>query len=111
MTYVTEQGEVVAERDSNDPAPLYFVQDGQIAVTTGGVGGAEMLADLDTVPAAAMRALRSLLLEIGDRVEAGEGEDHDTGKVIAVDGDQVTVAWEGGACRTTQPREMLTVVG
>lgn len=44
---------------------------------------------------------------VGDKVEAGEGEDHDTGTVIEVDGDQVTVAWDSGQ-RTTQPVDALT---
>src|SRR5690606_33646147 len=44
----------------------------------------------------------------GDRVEAGAPgtEDHDTGRVVGVDGGRVTVGWDSGA-RTTQPAEML----
>lgn len=35
-------------------------------------------------------------LDVGDRVEAGEGEDHDTGVVAAVDGSMARVAWDSG---------------
>lgn len=44
----------------------------------------------------------------GDMVEGGEPgtEDHDTGRVLDVDGDQVTVAWSNGE-KTTQSAELL----
>jgi hypothetical protein len=44
--------------------------------------------------------------EVGDRVEGGEGDDHDTGRVIEIDGDEITVAWDSGV-RTTQPADLL----
>lgn len=46
-------------------------------------------------------------LKVGQRVEGGCGEDHDTGRVQAIDGDQVTVAWDSGVV-TTQAAELLT---
>lgn len=47
----------------------------------------------------------------GDMVEGGEPgtEDHDTGRVIEVDGDQVTVAWCNGE-RTTQSMGLLRAI-
>jgi len=41
---------------------------------------------------------------IGDLVEGGAPgtEDYDRGRVIDIDGDEVTVAWQSGV-RTTQP--------
>lgn len=46
--------------------------------------------------------------EIDDRVEGGRPgtEDYDTGKVIAIEGDQITVAWSSGV-RTTQSTSLL----
>lgn len=52
--------------------------------------------------------------EVGNRVEAGEGEDHDTGEILAIGTDRhdvpawirhegnkaALVAWDGGAVRT-----------
>ena len=37
-----------------------------------------------------------VLVSIGSRVEGGlpGTEDHDTGTIVAIDGDQVTVAWD-----------------
>lgn len=35
-------------------------------------------------------------IEVGDRVEAGEGEDNDTGRVESIDGDTAIVAWDSG---------------
>lgn len=53
-----------------------------------------------------------LIVQVGDMVEGGnEGtEDHDTGRVVAIDGDQVTVAWDSGV-RTTQPARLLRIDG
>jgi len=48
-------------------------------------------------------------LKIDDRVEGGRGEDHDTGRVVAIDGDQITVAWDSLVV-TTQPAELLSLV-
>jgi len=44
----------------------------------------------------------------GDRVDGGEAdsEDYDTGRVVEVDGDQVTVAWDSEVI-TTQPAKLL----
>ena len=36
----------------------------------------------------------------GARVEGGEGEDHDTGRIAEIDGDQVTVAWDSEVVTT-----------
>lgn len=33
-------------------------------------------------------------LKVGDRVEAGEGDDYDTGRIGAIDGDMATVQWD-----------------
>ena len=52
-------------------------------------------------------ALAAALPPIGARVEAGDTEeDHDTGRVVAIEGDQVTVAWDSGT-RTTQHFSLL----
>lgn len=45
-------------------------------------------------------------LQINDIVKAGIGEDRDTGRVDAIAGNQVTVAWDSGV-RTTQSVESL----
>lgn len=46
-------------------------------------------------------------LNVGDKVHGGTiPEDFDCGRVVAVDGDQVTVAWESGVT-TTQPADLL----
>ncbi len=49
---------------------------------------------------------------LGDRVEGGGPgtEDHDTGRVVRVDGDQVTVAWSNGET-TTQRASALRPEG
>ncbi len=48
---------------------------------------------------------------IGDRVEGGDTpEDYDTGRVTAVDGDQVTVAWDS-QITTTQSASTLRTEG
>ena len=55
----------------------------------------------------AKAALAATVLAIGARVEGGDTEeDYDTGRVVAVDGDQVTVAWQSGT-RTTQHFSLL----
>jgi hypothetical protein len=46
----------------------------------------------------------------GDRIEAGKGEDRETGNVLAVDGDMVTVGWDSGV-RTTQTVAELEALG
>lgn len=46
-----------------------------------------------------------------DEVEAGETlEDYDTGTVVDVDGDDITVAWASGT-RTTQAGALLRPAG
>ncbi len=35
-------------------------------------------------------------LTIGSRVEAGQGEDHDAGRIVEIVGDMATVAWDSG---------------
>lgn len=48
----------------------------------------------------------------GDRVEGGATpEDHDTGRVVRVDGDLVTVAWSGSNETTTQRGDALRAEG
>jgi len=48
---------------------------------------------------------------IDDRVEGGEiPADYDTGTVVEVDGDEVTVAWDSGVT-TTQGSAVLRVEG
>jgi hypothetical protein len=42
------------------------------------------------------------------RVQGGEGEDHDTGYIIDVEGDMATVAWDSGV-RTPCPISDLRV--
>jgi hypothetical protein len=41
-------------------------------------------------------------IHIGDWIEAGKGNDRDRGQVVDIDGNDITVAWVGGACRTKQ---------
>jgi len=41
-------------------------------------------------------------------VEAGIGEDHDTGRIISIDGNMATIAWNSGV-RTTCPISDLIV--
>lgn len=41
-------------------------------------------------------ALNDFWIKEDARVEAGEGEDHDTGRVVSVDGDMAIVAWDSG---------------
>jgi len=38
-------------------------------------------------------------IEVGEYIVAGQGEDADYGRVIAVDGDEADVAWECGGAR------------
>ncbi len=48
---------------------------------------------------------------VGTRVEGGDNlEDYDTGRVISVAGDEITVAWDSGI-RTTQPSSVLRAEG
>lgn len=35
-------------------------------------------------------------IEVGMKVEAGEGEDHDTGRVESIDNDMAFIAWDSG---------------
>lgn len=35
-------------------------------------------------------------IQVGDRVEAGEGEDHDIGRVERIDGEMAFVSWDSG---------------
>lgn len=46
---------------------------------------------------------------IGTRVEAGEGEDHDTGVVHAVDGDHAFVGWTSGVSTWTPIEDLVEV--
>lgn len=41
-------------------------------------------------------ARNAVTIQIGDRVEAGEGEGHDTGRVESIDGATAFVAWDSG---------------
>lgn len=50
-------------------------------------------------------------IRINDRVEGGEiAADYDTGRVLDIEGEQVTVAWDSGV-RTTQPMSLLRPEG
>lgn len=70
--------------------------------------GQRLVADLENVDLWAVVGG----LAVGDEVEGGEvgTDDYDTGRVVAVDGEQVTVAWSNGE-RTTQPADLLRTVG
>lgn len=48
-------------------------------------------------------------IETGSKVQAGKGDDHDTGRVLEMsdDGAQALVAWEGGAVKMWTPVESL----
>jgi hypothetical protein len=49
-------------------------------------------------------------LKIDDRVQGGQiPDDYDTGRVVAIDGEQVTVAWDS-LVETTQPAELLSPI-
>lgn len=41
-------------------------------------------------------------IKVGMRVEVGEGEDHDTGRVVEINGAMAMVAWDSGV-RTSCP--------
>lgn len=41
-------------------------------------------------------------MEDRTEVESGAGEDHDTGRIISIDGDMATVSWDSGV-RTPCP--------
>ena len=45
-------------------------------------------------------------IEVGDRVEGGEGEDRDTGRVERIEGDTAFVAWDSGV-KTSAPISAL----
>jgi hypothetical protein len=45
-------------------------------------------------------------LKIGSRVQSGEGEDHDTGRIDDIDGDTATVSWDSLVV-TPCPLELL----
>ena len=49
---------------------------------------------------------------VGDRVEGGKygTEDYDTGRVVAIDGDVVTIAWDT-LVQTTAPADALRPEG
>lgn len=32
--------------------------------------------------------------QVGDRVEAGSGDDHDTGRILGIDGDEALIGWD-----------------
>ena len=46
------------------------------------------------LPAWAIRADRVEWLAVGDRVEAGSGDDHDTGRILGIDGDEALIGWD-----------------
>lgn len=48
-------------------------------------------------------------IRVGDRVEAGKGEDHDTGRVVEIGGDMAVVSWDSGV-RTPAPLSLLKVM-
>lgn len=46
---------------------------------------------------------------IGDRIEAGEGDDHDTGRIESIDGSMAFVAWDSGV-KTAAPLADLALI-
>lgn len=36
------------------------------------------------------------MIKVGDKVEAGKGEDHDTGRVVSIDDTMAFVSWDSG---------------
>lgn len=48
-------------------------------------------------------------LKTGDRVEGGQGEDHDTGRIESIDGDTALVAWDSGV-KTPAPLSILRAI-
>lgn len=48
-------------------------------------------------------------IKVGARVEAGVGQDYDTGRVIEIDGAMAIVAWDSGV-RTPCPLADLAVI-
>lgn len=94
-------GDIVCTADLGDD--VYEALDGAIGDEDGEyvveVDGVEYRVDVTTVGAP----------EIGLRVEAGEGDDYDQGTIVAIDGDQITVAWDT-LVRTTQSARLLTLI-
>lgn len=61
-------------------------------------------------PALALAEHLEAVLTVGNHVEGGEtDEDYDTGTVVAVDGDMVTVAWSNGERTTTESSALRPV--
>lgn len=54
-----------------------------------------------------MTTTETTTFQIGDRIQAGKGEDFDTGRIIGFDGDMAIVAWDSGV-RTPCPIEDMT---
>ena len=52
-------------------------------------------------------------IEIGDEVEAGAPgtQDWDRGEALDIEDGRATVAWRGGACKTTEPVARLRPYG
>lgn len=48
------------------------------------------------------------VIEIGTKVEAGKGEDRDTGVVMELDGDKALVGWDNAPEKTWTPVADLT---
>lgn len=63
----------------------------------------------DDHPRIAARIRREYGIGVDHLVEAGEGEDHDTGRVERLDGDMAFVAWDSGA-KTPCPISDLRVI-
>lgn len=49
-------------------------------------------------------------IKINDLVRGGKGEDADTGRVVAIEGETATVAWDSHVT-TSAPLSILTVIG
>lgn len=48
-------------------------------------------------------------LEAHTKIEAGKGEDHDTGHILAINGDMATVGWDSGIRTLCQIVELENV--
>ena len=84
--------------------PVSEIQDAECPEIADDLEESDVLPVDDTAPALARYPMIGV---IGVRVAAGDtDDDHDTGRVVARDGDQVTVAWDNGT-RTTQHFSLL----
>lgn len=98
-----------ADADAHGDRAIGHLERGSIALA---VAAVEEASDLeraygdDPIWRPALEAVRAIL-RVGDRVDAGEGEDYDAGRITAIRGDQATVAWDS-LTETTQDASLLT---